>query len=293
MNVFKPSYYDEFKCIASSCKHSCCIGWEIDIDDDKYDEYMQKDGEFGDKLRKNITEGEERHFILKEGDRCPFLTDDNLCDIILNMGEGALCQICNDHPRFVNCFSDREEVGLGMCCEEAARIILTHKDKTRIIGKDFPEDEEKVFFNFREQVLSILQDREWSIEERIENLCEMYGLCLHQVDWHKIYAQLERLDHTWDKKLELLKKEETELADDWETAFEQVLVYFVYRHLAEGFYDGRLKERLLFAILSFYIIRKIFSQGEQTMVELVEICRMYSSEIEYSEDNMEALFRRL
>ena len=29
-----PNYYDKFKCIADRCKHSCCIGWEIDIDDD-------------------------------------------------------------------------------------------------------------------------------------------------------------------------------------------------------------------------------------------------------------------
>ncbi len=293
MNVFKPSYYDEFKCIASRCKHSCCIGWEIDVDDDKYEEYMKKDGDFGDRLRENITEGEERHFILKEGDRCPFLNCDNLCDIIINMGEGALCQICRDHPRFVNCFSDRDEVGIGMCCEEAARIILTNKDKTEIVGDDCPDDEEAVFFNFRKQVFGILQDREWTIDERIENVCALYGLCLPERDWYRIYAELERLDDSWNEKLELLKSDEKELTSNWETEFEQILVYFVYRHLSEGFYDGRVKERLLFAILSLYIIRKIFSQEKETVEELVEVCRMYSSEVEYSEENIESLLNKL
>ena len=75
----------------------------------------------------------------------------------------------------------------------------------------------------------------------------------------------------------------------WNLPFEQILVYFIYRHLSEGFYDGRIKERLLFAILSFYVIRKIFSYGEETIDELIEICRMYSSEIEYSEENVETL----
>ena len=28
-----PDYYPEFRCSASACKHNCCIGWEIDIDE--------------------------------------------------------------------------------------------------------------------------------------------------------------------------------------------------------------------------------------------------------------------
>ena len=28
-----PDYYKEFQCIADQCEHSCCIGWEIDVDD--------------------------------------------------------------------------------------------------------------------------------------------------------------------------------------------------------------------------------------------------------------------
>ena len=29
-----PFYYKEFHCIADACKDSCCIGWEIDIDEE-------------------------------------------------------------------------------------------------------------------------------------------------------------------------------------------------------------------------------------------------------------------
>ena len=29
-----PDYYSAFRCIAGACKHSCCIGWEIDIDEE-------------------------------------------------------------------------------------------------------------------------------------------------------------------------------------------------------------------------------------------------------------------
>ena len=39
-----PSYYKTFQCIADKCEHSCCIGWEIDIDEDSYDYYMGIEG---------------------------------------------------------------------------------------------------------------------------------------------------------------------------------------------------------------------------------------------------------
>ena len=46
-----PNFYNSFHCIADRCKDSCCIGWEIDIDEDTYDYYQQVDGEFGKRLR--------------------------------------------------------------------------------------------------------------------------------------------------------------------------------------------------------------------------------------------------
>ena len=34
MKIIVPDYYKDFKCLAGDCKHSCCIGWEVDIDAD-------------------------------------------------------------------------------------------------------------------------------------------------------------------------------------------------------------------------------------------------------------------
>ena len=34
MKLRIPSYYEEFSCIADKCKDNCCIGWEIDIDEE-------------------------------------------------------------------------------------------------------------------------------------------------------------------------------------------------------------------------------------------------------------------
>ncbi|MBQ8904241.1 MAG: flagellin lysine-N-methylase, partial [Oscillospiraceae bacterium] len=87
-----PSYCRDFRCSAGECSDSCCIGWEIDIDDKTAGYYMDVKGEFGEKLRNNIQKGSPCSFIL-QNERCPFLNENNLCEIILNIGEDKLCHI--------------------------------------------------------------------------------------------------------------------------------------------------------------------------------------------------------
>lgn len=144
MKTYVPSYYKQFRCIADRCTHSCCKGWEIDIDEDSLAQYKALEGPAGEKLRANISEEETPHFILKPGDRCPFLLESGLCELILDCGEDILCQICTDHPRFRNFWTDRIEVGLGMACEEAARIILSSEEPfaLELLEDDGSEEEQ-------------------------------------------------------------------------------------------------------------------------------------------------------
>ena len=39
MFTVKPDFYDNFKCIADKCTDSCCIGWEIDVDETALEKY--------------------------------------------------------------------------------------------------------------------------------------------------------------------------------------------------------------------------------------------------------------
>ena len=55
MHIY-PDYYKKFKCIADKCKHNCCIGWEIDIDNNTYDFYKKLTGDFAKKIIENITQ---------------------------------------------------------------------------------------------------------------------------------------------------------------------------------------------------------------------------------------------
>ena len=166
MKVFAPDYYPRFRCIAGACRHSCCVGWEIDVDPETMERYQAMSGALGAKLKRCISSAPVPHFVLSAEERCPFLTGQNLCEIILQAGEGALCQICADHPRFRNYWSDRIEIGLGMACEEAARLILTSPDPLHLIPvseeadeqPEPPSGEEAALLRLRDQLLASVSE---------------------------------------------------------------------------------------------------------------------------------------
>lgn len=58
-------------------------------------------GEFRDRLMKGIDHEGTPAFHLDDRDRC-VLNQKNLCDIYIELGEDALCEICTQHPRFHN-----------------------------------------------------------------------------------------------------------------------------------------------------------------------------------------------
>ncbi len=279
MNEVFPNYYEKFKCIADKCKHSCCIGWEIDIDEDTLELYNSLDGEFAERIRDSI-EGDTPHFVLGENERCPFLNEGGLCDIIINLGDGAICDICYLHPRFSNFYDDFTETGLGLCCEEAARIILTEEEKFYLSLP--PAIKEIDFFKEREDAFAVLQNRDVTILERLKTLAEKYGLKFEfsNKELYDFYMSLERLDKNWEYELDKLKSkanEEIFEREDLQIMFEQLACYFVFRHFESG---------ALFALLSCWALGQIFTKCE-TVEHKLDVVRMYSSEIEYSEENIE------
>lgn len=301
MLTYVPSYYSRFSCIASGCKHNCCIGWEIDIDNDTYSKYLNIKGKFGDLLKQNIAGGKNPHFKMLKGGRCPFLNKDNLCDIIVNLGEQILCEICKLHPRYLNYFENRVEVGLGLCCEEAARIILTNKDIVEVVkieGEEKTESaEETSFFNLRNRVFEALQDRTKIIDDRINNALNILGNQYQaptRKEIYDIYKPLERLDSMWDTELEKLLADQKYSLVNFDIISEQLLIYFVYRHLSEGVTDGLLQKRLQFAVLSYNCIKEICKGYKNISIEkIIDIARMYSSEVEYSDENLSAILDKI
>ena len=297
-----PDYYKDFRCIGGACKHNCCIGWEIDIDADTAAYYRTVSGEMGARLRANISTDGEPHFVLGADERCPFLNADNLCDIYIHLGEEHLCGICTDHPRFKNELPDRVEIGLGLCCEEAARLILGKKTPTVLVGGGESADG---IIALRDRVIALLQNREKPVSARIGEMLTLCGAALPEKDlgeWAEIFLDLERLDEHWTKLLETLR-------DRWQTIdfggfaahmsarqteYEQLLVYLIYRHFANAPDLNEATARAAFAALGYTLLYALGAlmwtqSGDFTFAEQVELCRMFSSEIEYSDENVYVL----
>lgn len=307
MKLIAPCYYPLFRCIADQCRHSCCVGWEIDVDEDSLARYHRVSGEIGTRLQAALDDtGDAPHFRLDDQERCPFLNAQGLCDLILQLGEDSLCQICADHPRFRNYFADRTEIGLGLCCEEAARLILSQTDKATLItledgGTSEPlSEEESLVLQQRNALTAIAQDRSIPMDERAAQLSAICGadsLAEDLPQWASFLLTLERLDEHWADELTLLQNAaapDGDFSDEEAIQFEQLLVYFLYRHVPGAVDDGDLQGRLAFCLLSWHIIRHLYLlHGNHTLSALAEVSRLYSSEIEYSDDNLSALLDAL
>ena len=125
MSVWYPSFYPAFRCKAEACGHSCCRGWEIDVDEDSAALYRELPGALGEDLRAALFEdGEGWHIRLTAEERCPFLQPDGLCRLIRELGEETLCDICALHPRFFQEIGEDELWGLGLSCEAVTELLL-------------------------------------------------------------------------------------------------------------------------------------------------------------------------
>lgn len=306
MILRKPDFYNSFKCIAGRCSDTCCVGWEIDIDESSQEAYRKVAGAFGDKLRQNIEDG---HFKLLPHDRCPFLDKGNLCEIYTHLGEGALCDICREHPRFVEVYGDIMEKGLGLCCEEAARLLLEGEGPLTFTAEetDEPEDEiddddreirDQVLYE-REQIFATLADSSLSFQERLH---DAFGFSVDApfTPFENANAYLELLEKTesfgpaWDEALVRIKERLAAGTVQDEGFFSEnesarILAYTVYRHYAKCLFDGYEQGKRLFAVF-FWNVARFFTHElagtDNTKNVKVDAIKILSRQLEYCEENM-------
>ena len=280
MKTIVPDYYREFKCTAGNCSHSCCAeGWEIDIDKSAEARYRHEIGKrtengektaIGRKLEKAVKFGKPSHFV-PEGKICPFFNKDGLCELILYGGDKMLCQICADHPRFRNFYDDHIEMGVGLCCEEAARLIVTHKGPVRyeyLEPSSEPASERIIIPEFMKCAVAVPERPD--MEKICNSLLEMEIL---NEEWRDILRSVR----------DSLGKPLPGFFDirEWAERFLRIKEYLLYRHLKS---DG-----LLFAEISLSLIIEsakceVLGKGEMSLERFLRLVGIFSSEIEYSEE---------
>ena len=302
-----PTFYRDFKCIANRCTDSCCIGWEIDIDSATYDKYRLMPESF----QKNIAVCDGvAHFVLTQDERCPFLQKDGLCKIILEHSEDMLCDICREHPRFYEWYGNYKDAGVGLCCEEAVRLLLESEkpleyesiETQEISDDDTPEDICKSVFELRKSLFSIINDRSLTLSDRIERCflkigakdviapCsadELFAECV------EIAKEMSPFDELWEKyilRLEALdfqevKKRINKALSENQIRYEKSLSYFVFRHFIKSCFDGDLLSHFKFAVIMTILEMLI----DCVNGDLLFNTRYLSKQVEYSEENIDAL----
>ncbi len=300
MPLYAPDYYESFRCIASKCRHSCCEGWQVRVDEKTFYRYRATRGEIGARLNAALVEEKGCAYIVLENGKCPFLNKDGLCDVILSLGEGYLSEICADHPRFRTFFRCRTEIGLGISCEEAARLILTREGKTAIVlleGEEkTPRGFEKWLLAKREALMSIAEDETLSHALRIEKLLAFARFSVRLLDheqWIGFYRKTERLDPSFDEYLDLWEKAPNGTPKGFEKETGRLLSYFIFRHGSGAKNKRDFRRRVAFAALATHHVLAITAARGGSLEDLLDTARLYSSEIEYSEENTAAFLKLL
>ena len=291
MKLYAPKYYKSFQCIADKCEHSCCIGWEIDVDSETLKRYECLDGGYGDVIKGSISYDGNPHFKLYADDRCPHLNKQGLCEIILHFGEECLCDICREHPRFYN-YTDVAEVGLGMSCPEAARIILESPDYTSMEEVGEVSADDFIEFNgriMREKVYATLGESSLCYSERLARIYGDYGISLGKDEmWLEKLSVIEYLD---ERHKDLFSNYSSALRPEGVDQYlERFLAYLIYRHCTEAYDAEDFVLRLSFCLFCERLAASlIVSEGASSLREIAELTSIISEELEYSEDNTEAL----
>ena len=292
MKLYAPEYYKNFVCIADKCKHSCCIGWEIDIDEYTLNKYNSLSHPYKETILNSIETTDTPHFKLAKQNRCPHLNKSGLCNIILNVGENYLCDICREHPRFYNYTTRGKEVGIGISCEEACRIVLTSDNYTNIIEIDSdngtPQEYEFDAVRKRENIYKILSDRSVSYDKRLEQISRKYEVGLNvntDAEWQDFIFSLEYLDASHKNLFSSYSSDVLPTPNNTLYA-ERLLAYFIYRHCSQADTYEVFRASLGFALFCEKLFVSIIEAKQLTDIDdIVNIARIISEEIEYSEDN--------
>ncbi len=159
--VLQPKYYSKFQCDPIRCNETCCERWKIIIDKGTYEKYIQSENEIIKEIVKtrlsinkaSINENDFGIINLNNEMTCPFLNQNNLCEIFINMGESSLSKTCKSYPRAIVLVKDVIERGLEMSCSVAAELALLNDN-----GIEFESIMDSVKFNDLYVVSSPIED---------------------------------------------------------------------------------------------------------------------------------------
>lgn len=297
MKIVKPTFYKNFKCIAGDCPDSCCQGWEVDADSDSLEYYKTLDNSLEIKKRIDSVlskdEFDNTIFTLAPKKRCPFLNDENLCDMHIAIGGEHTPYTCRTFPRFIYDFGATREIGISFSCPVASDMMYNTEsfDFETDINSDLPTlndiDAEKYFLLYkgRTEAYKIAKDKNKSIRERLNDLLDL-GVLLQEklfpydeggddIAFFDVFKNPELINPEWKEKVENFSLKQV---SDTQSN-ENILMYFLYKYLMQAVYDDDALSKIKMAVLGV-LINTYFGEDSWTV-------HLWSKETEHSQYNMD------
>lgn len=296
-----PEFYKDFKCIAGDCPDSCCQGWEVDADSDSLEYYKTLNGEIRCRIDSVLDRDEFGNtiFRLTDNKRCPFLNDENLCDMHIAIGGEHTPYTCRMFPRFINDFGLTREMGVSFSCPVASDMMFSLKEPMRFCDEqnDLPPslneiDAQTYYFlvKARKKAFDIVQDRTVPVHERMIRMLE-WGEELQRklddypdpddnIDFFDVFRNPELINPQWLKKVD--NGRYLPVAD---TAYnENIASYFVFRYFLTAVEDYDILSKIKMAAVGV-LITSCFGNDSWTI-------HLWSKETEHSQYNMDR-YRKL
>ena len=297
MKIVKPTFYKNFKCIAGDCPDSCCQGWEVDADSDSLEYYKTLDNSLEIKKRIDSVlskdEFDNTIFTLAPKKRCPFLNDENLCDMHIAIGGEHTPYTCRTFPRFIYDFGATREIGISFSCPVASDMMYNTEsfDFETEVNSDLPTlndiDAEKYFLLYkgRAEAYKIAKDKNKSIRERLNDLLDL-GVLLQEKLFHydeggdditffDVFKNPELINPEWKEKVENFSLKQV---SDTQSN-ENILMYFLYKYLMQAVYDDDALSKIKMAVIGV-LINTYFGEDSWTI-------HLWSKETEHSQYNMD------
>ena len=227
MKIFRPTYVAAFKCDGKACEARCCRDWRIVVDEETRQKYLRLPAAAREKFFKHVDESAQV-LKLKRSGVCPFLNENFLCKLQLELGEDFLTAICQSFPRVTYKLDDEIFLqAMTLTCPVAAIEILLRGEpiELEIADKlnarqvfDFTDKlslPAEKFLLQQQAAIKILQRRELSLNLRLKNLCEFFGEKIvapvefdvesHAAALAEIFAEMYETDLSLEKKSRLIE----------------------------------------------------------------------------------------
>lgn len=297
-----PSFYKDFKCIAGACPDSCCQGWEVDADDDSLEYYKTLSGDIKKRIDSVLDKDEFGNTIFRLADkkRCPFLNNENLCDMHIAIGGEHTPYTCRTFPRFINDFGSTREMGVSFSCPVASDMMfdliepMNFVDELNDLPPQLNEIDAQTYFYLvkaRKKAYEIIQNREISIKNRLVKLLdfaqetqkdlEEYNEGDDEIDFFEVFKNPELINSEWVEKVNNGKIKSVSDA----IFNENIATYFIFRYFLTAVYDYDVLSKVKMAVIGVLIVT-YFGEDSWTI-------HLWSKETEHSQYNMDRYKRLL